>query len=73
MAASPKDDSSGAGADSPADSTASRAAVTSDQQDLREWAARIAAKLPPLTESQVATVARMAARLDAREQQAPAA
>jgi hypothetical protein len=34
-------------------------------RDLRAWAAEVAATLPPLTEQQVAAVARLAARLDA--------
>src|SRR5579862_3078275 len=37
-------------------------------QDLRSWAAALAATLPPLTRSQVAAVARIAARLDARDE-----
>lgn len=41
--------------------------------DLRAWAAAIAATLPPLTESQVAAVARLARRLDIKEKLDPAA
>lgn len=73
MAASPKDDSPGVGADGPADSTVPRDAEISDEQRLREWARRIAAKLPPMTETQAAAVARIAARFDAIEQQKRAA
>jgi len=40
---------------------------------LRAWAAALAAELPPLTSSQAAAVARIAARLDARNGQEPAA
>jgi hypothetical protein len=36
-------------------------------QDLRAWAAALAATLPPLTEPQVAVVARLAAHLDAED------
>jgi hypothetical protein len=36
------------------------------EQGLRAWAAALAATLPPLTSSQAAAVARIAARLDAR-------
>lgn len=39
----------------------------SPEQDLRAWAAALAAKLPPLAESQVAAAARLVARLDARD------
>jgi hypothetical protein len=42
-------------------------------QDLRWWAAALAAALPPLTEPQVAAVARLAAHLDADHSQKPAA
>jgi len=45
----------------------------SRQQGLRAWAAALAAELPPLTSSQAAVVARIAARLDARNGQEPAA
>lgn len=45
----------------------------SSEQGLRAWAAALAAELPPLTSSQAATVARIAARLDARNGQEPAA
>jgi hypothetical protein len=38
----------------------------SREQGLRAWAAALAAELPPLTSSQAAAVARIAARLDAR-------
>jgi len=41
-------------------------------RDLSTWAAELAATLPPLTESQVAAVARLAARLDASSEE-PAA
>jgi hypothetical protein len=41
-------------------------------QDLRAWAAALAATLPPLTRSQVAAAARIAARLDASDSQGPA-
>jgi hypothetical protein len=43
------------------------------EQGLRAWAAALAAELPPLTSSQAAAVARIAARLDARNGQEPAA
>jgi hypothetical protein len=36
------------------------------------WAAALAATLPPLTRSQAAAVARIAARLDASDSQGPA-
>ncbi len=42
-------------------------------QDLRAWAAEVAATLPPLTEQQVAAVARLAAQLDVDSSQEPAA
>lgn len=42
-------------------------------QSIRAWAAETAASLPPLTESQVAAVARLAARLDAAAKREPAA
>jgi hypothetical protein len=42
-------------------------------KDLRAWAAALAATLPPLTESQVAAVARLAAHLDANDNQKRAA
>ena len=42
-------------------------------QDLSAWAAAVAAALPPLTEPQVAAVARLAADLDANDSQEPAA
>ena len=45
----------------------------SREQGLRAWAAALAAELPPLTSSQAAAVARIAARLDARKGQKPAA
>jgi hypothetical protein len=45
----------------------------SREQGLRAWAAALAATLPPLTSSQAAAVARIAARLDARNGQEPAA
>ena len=47
----------------------------SREQGLRAWAAALAAELPPLTSSQAAAVAvaRIAARLDARNGQKPAA
>jgi hypothetical protein len=45
----------------------------SREQGLRAWAAALAAELPPLTSSQAAAVARIAARLDARNGQEPAA
>jgi hypothetical protein len=48
-------------------------AWSSSGQDLRTWAAALAATLPPLTESQVAGVARMAAQIDAKDRQKPAA
>jgi hypothetical protein len=43
------------------------------EQDLRAWAASLAAVLPPLTEPQVAAVAKLAAHLDADDSQKPAA
>ena len=43
----------------------------SREQGLRAWAAALAATLPPLTSSQAAAVARIAARLDARNGQEP--
>ena len=45
----------------------------SREQGLRAWASALAATLPPLTNSQAAAVARIAARLDARNGQEPAA
>ena len=45
----------------------------SREQGLRAWAAALAAELPPLTSSQAAAVARIAARLGARNGQEPAA
>jgi hypothetical protein len=45
----------------------------SSKQDLRAWAAAAAATLPPLTEPQVAAVARLAAHLDADDSQKLAA
>jgi hypothetical protein len=45
----------------------------SREQGLRAWAAALAAELPPLTNSQAAVVARIAARLDGRNGQEPAA
>jgi hypothetical protein len=45
----------------------------SREQGLTAWAAALAAGLPPLTRSQAAAVARIAARLDARNGQEPAA
>jgi hypothetical protein len=44
----------------------------SREQGLRARAAALAAELPPLTSSQAATVARIAARLDASHSQGPA-
>jgi hypothetical protein len=44
----------------------------SREQGLRAWAAALAAELPPLTSSQAAAVARIAARLDASHSQGPA-
>ena len=41
-------------------------AQPSEQHDLSTWATELAATLPPLTESQAATVGRIATRLDAR-------
>jgi hypothetical protein len=38
----------------------------SREQGLKAWAAALAAELPPLTSSQAAAVARIAARLDAK-------
>ena len=43
------------------------------EQDLKAWAAEAAATLPPLTEPQVAAVARLAAHLDANDGQKRAA
>jgi len=40
---------------------------------LKAWAAALAAGLPPLTSSQAAALAGIAARLDARNGQQPAA
>jgi hypothetical protein len=40
---------------------------------LRAWAAEVAAKLPPLTEPQVAALARLATHLDANDSQELAA
>ncbi len=45
----------------------------SSGQDLRAWAAAVAAELPPLTDSQVAAVARLATRLDANDNRKRAA
>jgi hypothetical protein len=45
----------------------------SREQGHRAWAAALAAELPPLTNSQAAAVPRIAARLDARNVQEPAA
>ena len=45
----------------------------SREQGLSAWAAALAAELPPLTSSQAAAVARIAARLDARNGREPAA
>ena len=45
----------------------------SREQGLRAWAAALAATLQPLARSQAAAVARIAARLDARNGQKPAA
>jgi hypothetical protein len=51
-----------------------RSARSASEQDLRTWAGAVAATLPPLTGSQVAAVARIAARLDASdESKGPAA
>jgi hypothetical protein len=44
----------------------------SREQGLIAWAAALAAELPPLTSSQAAAVARIAARLDASHSQGPA-
>lgn len=44
----------------------------SREQGLRAWAAALAAELPPLTSSQAAAVARIAARLNAIHSQGPA-
>jgi hypothetical protein len=44
----------------------------SREQGLKAWAATLAAELPPLTSSQAAAVARIAARLDASHSQGPA-
>lgn len=41
---------------------------SSSGPDLRTWAAALAATLPPMTRSQVAAVARIAARLDASDE-----
>jgi hypothetical protein len=38
-------------------------------RDLSTWAAELAATLPPLTESEVAAVARLATRLDANSEE----
>jgi hypothetical protein len=43
----------------------------SREQGLRAWAAALAAELPPLTSSQAAAVARIAARLDTGHSQGP--
>ena len=48
-------------------------ARTPVRKDLRAWASALAASLPPLTELQVAEVARMAAHLDANDNQNRAA
>jgi hypothetical protein len=45
---------------------------TPTQDPLEEWAAAVAAAMPPLPASQVAAVARIAARLDASHSQVPA-
>jgi hypothetical protein len=56
------------------DRSSRRSARPPSAQDLRAWAAAAAASLPPLTESQVAAVARLAAHLDAADDsQKPAA
>lgn len=67
MTASPKDHSPDAEGGGPADDEAFRGAGASEGvgRRLREWAARTAAKLPPMTESEAAAAARLAARLDA--------
>jgi hypothetical protein len=44
-----------------------------EPRDLNMWAAELASTLPPLTESEVTPVARLAARLDAASNQEPAA
>jgi hypothetical protein len=44
----------------------------SREQGLSAWAAALAAELPPLTNSQAAAVARIAARLDASHSRGPA-
>ncbi len=44
----------------------------SREQGLRAWASALAAELPPLTSSQAAAVARIAARLDASHSQGSA-
>ena len=44
----------------------------SREQGLKAWAAALAAELPPLTSSQAAAVARIAARLNAIHSQGPA-
>jgi hypothetical protein len=57
--------------------TARRSGRTSAQhlsaRDLKAWAAKVAATLPPLTEPQVAAVARLAVHLDANDGQKRAA
>jgi hypothetical protein len=45
----------------------------SREQGLKAWAAALAAELPPLTSSQAAVMDRIAARLDARNNQEPPA
>jgi len=66
MARPPHDDSHSAG-------QVLRPARSPSEQDLKAWAAAVAATLPPLTRSQVAAAARLAAHLDARTSQGPAA
>jgi len=56
------------------DRSSRRSARPPSAQDLRAWAAAAAASLPPLTESQVAAVVRLATHLDAADDsQKPAA
>lgn len=64
--------------DRPAGEHATRRSGRSSAQplsarDLRAWAAEVAATLPPLTEPQIAAVARLAAHLDANDSQKRAA
>jgi hypothetical protein len=55
------------------DRSGRRSARAPSEQDLRAWAAAVAAALPPLTEPQLAAVARLAAHLDANDSQKRAA